>query len=191
MILEDDCDGEFRFFGTGAPALRAMDGGEQVVYMNTFARTLAPGLRLSFMALPPALVGRYRALHAACSVSGFEQETLRRFIEGGYLERHIARMRVVYRGRLQAIERIARELGLGEVAPTQAGLHALLRVAGKTPAQELVPLAARAGVRLTRLCDYGVMDAGERDERVVLLGFAGLGEEEIAKGLAALAKAWL
>ena len=191
IILEDDCDGEFRFSGTSAPVLRAMDGGDQVVYMNTFARTLAPGLRLSFMALPPALVDRYRALHAACSVSGFEQETLRRFIEGGYLERHIARMRVIYRGRLQAIARVAHELGLGEVAPTQAGLHALLRVAGKTPAQELVQRAAHAGVRLTRLCDYGVMDASEQDERVVLLGFAGLGEEAIAQGLGALAKAWL
>ena len=191
VILEDDCDGEFRFSGTGAPALRAMDGGGQVVYMNTFARTLAPGLRLSFMALPPSLVERYRALHTACSVSGFEQETLRRFIAGGYLERHLARMRVVYGARLQAIARVVSDLGLGEVAPTRAGLHALLRVAGKTPAQELVPRAARAGVRLTRLIDYGVMDAGERDERAVLLGFAGLGEEAIAQGLAALARAWL
>ena len=191
VILEDDCDGEFRFFGTSAPTLRAMDGGEQVVYMNTFARTLAPGLRLSFMALPAALVGRYRALHAACSVPGFEQETLRRFIEGGYLERHIARMRVVYRARLQTIERAAQELGLGSVAPSHAGLHALLAVGGKTPAQELVPLAARAGVRLTRLCDYGVMETDGASGRVVLLGFAGMGEEAILEGLAALRRAWL
>lgn len=41
-ILEDDYDSEFRFSGAGAPALRAMDGGRQVVYMNTFSRTLAP-----------------------------------------------------------------------------------------------------------------------------------------------------
>ena len=191
LILEDDCDGEFRFAGTGAPALRAMEGGAQAVYMNTFARTLAPGLRLSFMALPPELTGRYRALHAACSVSGFEQETLRRFIEGGYLERHVARMRVIYRARLQTIAREVERLGLGTLAPTQAGLHALLRVAGKTPAHELIPRAARAGVKLTRLCDYGVMDAGEREERVVLLGFAGLGEEAIAQGLSALRQAWL
>ena len=190
IVLEDDYDSEFRFSGALAPALRAMDGGEQVVYMNTFSRTLAPGLRLSFMALPAALVGRYRALHAACSVPGFEQETLRRFIEGGYLERHIAHMRVVYRARLQTIERAARELGLGSVAPSRAGLHALLTVGGKTPAQELVPLAARAGVRLTRLCDYGVMETGGAHERVVLLGFAGLSEEGIVQGLTALKRVW-
>lgn len=190
-ILEDDYDSEFRFAGVSQPALKAMDQCGQVIYMNTFARTLAPGLRLSFMVLPQALVGRYRAMHAACSVPGFEQETLRKFIAGGYLERHIARMRVIYRSRLHALTQIAHELGLGEVAPCGAGLYVLLRVGGKTPAQELVPLASRAGVKLTQLSDYGVMHIGKENERVVLLGFAGMDEEAIAQGMAALKKAWM
>ena len=190
-ILEDDYDSEFRFSGVSAPALRAMDGGDQVIYMNTFARTLAPGLRLSFMVLPEALVSRYRAMHAACSVPGFEQETLRRFIAGGYLERHVARMRVIYKNRLLALERAAKAMALGEVAPCGAGLYALLKAEGKTPPQELVPLAAQAGVRLTRLCDYGVMQPDKDSERVVLLGFAGMDENGIEQGLAALKKAWM
>ncbi|MBQ7887976.1 MAG: PLP-dependent aminotransferase family protein [Clostridia bacterium] len=190
-ILEDDYDSEFRFAGVSLPALKAMDTGEQVIYMNTFSRTLAPGLRLSFMVLPKALVGRYRALHAACSVPGFDQETLRKFISGGYLERHVSRMRVVYRARLQLLERRAKELGLGEVAPCGAGLYALLHVGGKTPAQELVPLAARQGVKLTRLADYGVMETGKELERVVLLGFAGMDEQAISEGLEALYRAWI
>ncbi len=190
-ILEDDYDSEFRFTGVSLPALKSMDSSEQVIYMNTFARTLAPGLRLSFMVLPQALIGRYRAMHAACSVPGFEQETLRKFISGGYLERHVARMRVVYRGRLQALEKRAAELGLGEVAPCGAGLYALLHVGGKTPAQELVPLAASQGVRLTRLADYGVMETGKALERVVLLGFAGMDEQAIGEGLEALRRAWI
>jgi len=130
-------------------------------------------------------------MHAACSVPGFEQETLRKSIAGGYLERHISRMRVVYRARLQLLTKHAQELRLGEVAPCGAGLYALLRVGGHTPAQELVPLAAQAGVKLTRLVDYGVMGAGREAERVVLLGFAGMDEGEIEKGLDALQKAWL
>jgi GntR family transcriptional regulator/MocR family aminotransferase len=190
-ILEDDYDSEFRFQGVGAPALMAMDDGEHVIYMNTFARTLAPGLRLSFMALPPLLAQRYRALHGACSVSGFEQETLRKFISAGHLERHIARMRVIYRDRLSALTREVRALGLGEAAPCVAGLHVLLDVGGKTPAQELVSLAARSGVRLTRLCDYSVMRTDPAQERVVLLGFAGMDEEEICAGLKALHEAWM
>ncbi len=190
-ILEDDYDSEFRFAGVSAPALRAMDDSGQVIYMNTFARTLAPGLRLSFMALPDALIDRYRAMHAACSVPGFEQETLRKFIAGGYLERHVSRMRVVYRGRLLALEDKAKALGLGEVAPCGAGLYALLHVGGKTPAQELAGLAAQAGVRLTRLSDYGVMQTDASLERVVLLGFAGMDEEAIKSALEALHRAWM
>lgn len=190
-ILEDDYDSEFRFAGVSLPALKAMDEGEQVIYMNTFARTLAPGLRLSFMVLPHALIGRYRSMHAACSVPGFEQETLRKFIAGGYLERHVSRMRVVYRARLQLLEQRAAELGLGEVAPCGAGLYALLRVGGKTPVQELVPLAAQAGVKLTRLADYGVMETDKALERVVLLGFAGMDEQAIDEGLRALYRAWM
>ena len=190
-ILEDDYDSEFRFAGVSLPALKAMDEGEQVIYMNTFARTLAPGLRLSFMVLPHSLIGRYRAMHAACSVPGFEQETLRKFIAGGYLERHVSRMRVVYRARLALLEKKAAELGLGEVAPCGAGLYALLRVGGKTPTQELVPLAARAGVNLTRLADYGVMETDKELERVVLLGFAGMDEQAIGEGLDALCRAWM
>ena len=190
-ILEDDYDSEFRFSGVGAPALMAMDGGQQVIYMNTFARTLAPGLRLSFMALPPLLAQRYRALHGACSVSGFEQETLRKFIAGGHLERHIARMRVIYRERLSALTQTVKELQLGEVAPCVAGLHVLLTAGGKTPAQELVSAAAAVGVRLTRLGDYSVMRADPASERVVLLGFAGMDEDEIREGLKQLKKAWI
>ena len=143
------------------------------------------------MVLPSSLIGRYRAMHAACSVPGFEQETLRKFIGGGYLERHVARMRVVYRARLQLLEKKCAELGLGEVAPCGAGLYALLHVGGKTPVQELLPLAARAGVRLTRLADYGVMETGRELERVVLLGFAGMDEQAIGEGLEALCRAWM
>ena len=100
-------------------------------------------------------------------------------------------MRVIYRGRLQTLEKQAAELGLGEVAPCGAGLYALLHVGGKTPAQELVPLAASQGVRLTRLADYGVMETGKALERVVLLGFAGMDEQMISEGLQALRCAWM
>ena len=188
VILEDDYDSEFRFSGAGEPALRAMDGGRQVVYMNTFSRTLAPGLRLSFMVLPQELAARYRTMHAACTVPGFEQETLRKFIAGGFLERHIARMRVVYRARLAALTETVQALNLGSVAPCGAGLYALLHVGGKTPARELAPLAEQAGVHLTRLSDYAVMQNDE--SRVVLLGFSGMDEDQIRQGLSALKKAW-
>jgi len=189
-ILEDDYDSEFCFAGSPAASLTAMDTSGHVIYMNTFSRTLCSGLRISFMVLPAPLAAQYRAMHAACSVPGFEQETLSRFMAGGYLERHIARMRVVYRGRMQALTQKALELGLGQAEPCRAGLHVLLRVGGRTPAHELIPRAQMAGVKLTRLCDYGVMRMQPEHERVVVLGFAGMDEKQIEQGLEALCRAW-
>ena len=79
-------------------------------------------------------------------------------------------------------------LNLGDIAPCGAGLYALLRVGGKAPARELAPLAEQAGVHLTRLSDYAVMQNDE--SRVVLLGFSGMDEDQIRQGLSALKKAW-
>lgn len=186
-ILEDDYDSEFRFDGKNIPAMRGRDA--RVIYLNTFSRTLAPGLRMGFMVLPEQLVPRYMEQHSACSVPAFQQETLEGFIAGGHMERHIARMRTLYRGRLQALRRGVETLDLGRLHPCDAGLYALLEAGGKTPAGELVPAAARAGVRLTRLSDYALME-GAKQDRTVLLGFAGMDEERILEGLDRLAGAW-
>ena len=88
------------------------------------------------------------------------------------------------------LDAAAQRLALGEVAPCGGGLHVLLTVGGRTPAQELVPRAEQAGVKLTRLCDHGVMRMGAQAERVVLLGFSGMDEAQIEKGLEALKRAW-
>ena len=55
VILEDDYDSEFRFVGRPIPTLFSIDGGEQVVYLNTFSKTIAPSIRISFMVLPRRL----------------------------------------------------------------------------------------------------------------------------------------
>ena len=87
-----------------------------------------------------------------------------------------------------ALTETVQALNLGSVAPCGAGLYALLHVGGKTPARELAPLAEQAGVHLTRLSDYAVMQNDE--SRVVLLGFSGMDEDQIRQGLSALKKAW-
>lgn len=89
-------------------------------------------------------------------------------------------MRVIYRARLAALTEAVQTLNLGDIAPCGAGLYALLRVGGKAPARELAPLAEQAGVHLTRLSDYAVMQNDE--SRVVLLGFSGMDEEQIQAG---------
>ena len=141
------------------------------------------------MALPDALVPRYLEMRRSCTVPAFLQETLTKFIEGGHLTRHVARMRTEYRGRLAALSAGAAANRLGTLHPCPAGLFALLTASGPVPAEELVPRARAAGVLLSRLSDYRVMeDPGE--DRTVLLGFAGMDGDAIREGLKALAEAW-
>ncbi|MDR2871235.1 MAG: PLP-dependent aminotransferase family protein, partial [Xanthomonadaceae bacterium] len=92
-LIEDDYDSEFRFALKPVPSLHSLDRNGKVIYMNTFTRTLAPSLRIAYIVLPPQLLERYREklMFYACTVSEFEQMTLRGFLGGGYYERHLNR----------------------------------------------------------------------------------------------------
>ena len=103
-ILEDDYDSEFRFDIRPLPSLQGMAGPDgPVVYLTTFSKSLAPGIRIACMVLPGPLLARYRQDFALYSntVSRFEQQTLCRFMTGGYFTRHLARMRLTYKKRME------------------------------------------------------------------------------------------
>ena len=98
-IIEDDYDSEFRFNAHPMPALHTLDGGEKVIYLNTFSKTLAPSIRISYMVLPEKLMARFRKNLGfySCTVPSFEQHTLERFLSRGYFEKHLNRMRKFYK----------------------------------------------------------------------------------------------
>lgn len=133
VILEDDYDSEFRFVGRPIPTLFSIDGGEQVVYLNTFSKTIAPSIRISFMVLPRRLLADFRQKLGfyACTVSAFEQYTLARFLAGGWYEKHLSRMRKHYRQKRDAVIAAVHQSPLAPYAAIteeDAGLHFLLRL---------------------------------------------------------------
>ena len=96
FILEDDYDSEFRFATRPLPSLQGMSGANgPVVYLTTFSKSLAPGMRIACMVLPQGLLERYQSDFSmyANTVSRYEQQTLCDFMANGYFARHIARMR--------------------------------------------------------------------------------------------------
>ena len=175
-IIEDDYDAEFRFDIRPLPSLQGMGGRNgPVVYLSTFSKSLAPSIRIACMVLPPELLARYREAYGtyANTVSRFEQQTLCRFLTGGHFTRNLARMRGVYKGRMEALCR-ALEEALGRERVTIAGrlngLHLLLTLQGGPGEGEMVRRAAEEGVKLTGLGGY-YMDAGDRcPENTVILG---------------------
>ena len=191
-IIEDDYDSEFRYSGKPIPALQGLDTEGKVIYMGTLSKALLPSLRMSYMVLPKKLIKKYQQqyLFYTQSASRIDQEVIRRFLNEGYWEKHIHKMRVVYRKKR---DRLVFEIekyfsNRVEVIGEDSGLHILLKVHNGMREEELIQEAAKYSIKVYPVSTY--YKDGTAPENVVLLGFAILSEEEIAKAIQLLHKAW-
>jgi GntR family transcriptional regulator/MocR family aminotransferase len=189
-IIEDDFDSEFRFVLKPIPSLHSLDKSKKVIYMNSFAKTLAPSLRIAYIVLPELLLDRYheRLMFYSCTVSQFEQLTLKLFLQRGYYERHLNRMKTIYKSRKNAfLEGLADVRDKLSIGGEEAGLHLLLKVFG-SPERYLVDFARAKGVGVYPLSDY-FMDSSPETHTVVV-GCAGLPAEELRHAAELLCEAW-
>ena len=193
-ILEDDYDSEFRFVGRPIPTMFSTDRQERVIYLNTFSKTIAPSIRISYMILPPHLMAAYRARLSfyACTVSSFEQHTLAAFMAQGRYEQHINRMRNRYRQKRDAVIDAIRTgalAGKAEIMEQDAGLHFLLRLDTPLSDAALRRAAADKGVRLALLSDYYANPAAA-PQHVVVVNYSGIETDALRRGLSRLAELW-
>ncbi|HDR3651079.1 PLP-dependent aminotransferase family protein [Bacillus sp. SM-B1] len=191
-IIEDDYDSEFRYSGKPIPALQGLDTDGKVIYMGTLSKALLPSLRMSYIVLPKNLIKKYQKeyLFYTQSVSRMDQEVIRKFLHEGYWEKHIHKMRVVYRKKR---DRLVFEIekyfsNHVEVIGEDSGLHILLKVHNGMREEELIKEAAKYSIKIYPVSTYYKDDTAP--ENVVLLGFAILSEEEIAKAIQLLNTAW-
>jgi GntR family transcriptional regulator/MocR family aminotransferase len=94
-IIEDDFASEFFIPGNPIQSLYGLDGGERVVYVNTFSKSLSPAMRIGYMIIPESLIYIYKekADGFSCSVPVLDQYVLSEFISSGGFERHLSRVR--------------------------------------------------------------------------------------------------
>ena len=195
-IIEDDYDSEFRYFGKPIPALQSQDPFGKVIYVGTLSKAIAPGIRMSYMVLPEQIAEQYRAKAEFyfSTVSRIDQNVICQFFEQGYFERHLNRMRKVYKAKHDILWQQLKESGLqGHISGESAGLHFLLeREEASDHAavieQESAEAAGREGVKVYPLSDYYIRE--ERRRPTILIGYARLKEEEIVDGVNRLVKAW-
>lgn len=192
-VIEDDYDSEFRYRGKPIPSLQASDNGGKVIYIGTFSKSIAPAIRISFMVLPKKLMERYEQKYAVFSstVSRIDQAVLNEFIQEGFFERHLNRMRKVYKEKhellLEELKPFMKDFALsGE----NAGLHVLLTDRRGRSEKELKETAASVGVRVYGISEALVEPRQESCAATVLLGFGGLTEEQIMAGIERLKSAW-
>ncbi len=207
-IIEDDYDSEFRYRGRPVPSLQSADTGGRVIYLGTFSRAIAPAIRVSYMMLPEPLLEAYERTCSfyASTVSRVDQQVLAEFLSGGYYERHLNRMRGIYKAKHDALLTALAPLG-GDfsISGEHAGIHLLLTSKKGISEERLVARAEVAGVRVYGLSEFDI-GTGEKEERddlqkergsnlsgkpgTVLLGYASLSKEQIIQGAELLIRAY-
>ena len=185
-LIEDDYDSEFRFVGKVIPTMFSMDRTGRVIYMNTFSKTITPALRISYMILPPTLMARYHRLLGfySCTVPSFEQLTLARFLDEGYFEKHVNRMRRHYRLLRDQFLALLRQSPYADrmtVQGHEAGLHFLLRLDTELPDETIEQTLADAGVHAASLRRYETGPAAEADRGRVVIQYTDLAEADLPK----------
>jgi GntR family transcriptional regulator / MocR family aminotransferase len=187
IIIEDDYDAEYRYDRTPVGALQGLAPGH-VVYAGSASKTLAPGLRLGWFVMPGHLTEPMAAAKIAADRGSpaLEQLAFADFVTRGEFDRHLRRMRPVYRRRRDALlAALASHLPWLEPAGVSAGLHLVTWLPPHMDEAEVVAAARRAGMGLDAVGPYRITNPGPGG---LIFGYATVNEQAITEGVARLAK---
>lgn len=191
-LIEDDYDSEFRYTQQPFPALASIDPS-RVIYLGNFSKSFLPGLRLNYMVLPQPLLGRYqnKFFHFESAASLLSQLTMAKFMETGEWSRHIKRMRLVYKRKMQHLVSLLKKQfkQMISIIGEQSGLHLLVKVHTEHSEEWLIQRAYNNGVKVYPTSLYFIKNKPDRP--IIKLGFSNLSFDEIQLGVNLLKKAWL
>lgn len=189
-LVEDNPYGEL-WFDAPPPAPLAARHPQGCIYLGSFSKVLAPGLRLGFIVAPQAVVGRLLQAKQAADLHSpiFNQRLVARVLEGGFLERHVPTIRARYKAQRDAmLSALQQQLGGSGVQwnSPEGGMFLWLRLPEGLNAQDLLPLAVARGVAFVPGAPFC---ASQPDLRSLRLSFVTPDLPDIARGVAALAAA--
>lgn len=187
-IIEDDHDSEFRYKGKPIPALQGIDTKNKVIYVGTFSKAIAPAIRAGYMVLPPALLKLYheKCCYYASTVSRIDQAILTAFIREGYFERHLNRMRKLYKEKHDTMTQLLEASSLPLVLKGQnAGMHLVVEVKNGQKEKQLIASAAQKNIKVYGLSEHFISMPKDYTPSL-LLGYANLSLDDIDRGLSLL-----
>jgi GntR family transcriptional regulator/MocR family aminotransferase len=189
-ILEDDYDSEYRYKGRPIAALQGLDDAGRVIYVGSFSKVLFPSLRLGYLVVPEPLVEAFvgaKSLVDRCPPL-VPQMVVTDFIEEGYFERHLRRMRTLYAERQSVlVEALTAQLGPWlDVNADEAGLHLTAFLNRALDGTAVAEAAEARGVVAPPLSFYS---AQTLDRDGLVLGYAAVDAEAIREGVERLGDA--
>jgi GntR family transcriptional regulator / MocR family aminotransferase len=188
LVLEDDYDAEYRYDRAPIGAMQGLDP-RRVAYAGTASKTLAPGFRLGWLVLPQDLVEPFAEAKLLADRGSpiLDQLTFADFLSRGEFDRHLRRMRPVYRSRRDALlTALARHLPELEPTGIAAGLHLVAWLPPDLEEAEVIAAAAREGVAVAGVSPYWLSPAPRGG---LIFGYSNLSERAITDGIMRLARA--
>lgn len=196
-IIEDDYDSEFRYKGKPIPSLQGYDRNDKVIYIGTFSKSIAPAIRVSYMVLPESLMKSYME-HGfyASTVSRIDQTILNNFMNEGYFERHLNKMRAIYKNKHDILLNELKGLEMIEsISGENAGVHILVHFPKEFSEAVLIAKAKEQKVKVYGLSNYFITKDIKKTKKnnettTIILGYASLSDEEIKEAVQRLKIAW-
>ena len=185
-IIEDDYDSEYRYKGKPVPSLQGIDGAGCVIYLGTFSKSIAPSIRVSYMVLPEQLLDVYeeRCGFYACTVPNVMQQTIYHFMQEGFFEKHLNRMRGIYKGKHDVmVSELKKYPWVSRVLGGNSGLHLIVELDTTRSEQEITEACREKGVHMYGLSEYFIGAKSMFSKPVFLLGYGGLDEAQMREGL--------
>lgn len=201
-IIEDDYDSEFRLLGRPIPSLFSMDSTNKVIYFNTFSKSLSSTIRISYMVLPMPLLELFKEKLGfySCTVSNFDQYILATFINDGYFEKHINRMRNTYKKLRDKLISSIQSSTISDkisIREENAGLHFIMSIKTDLSEEILKKRLLSLGIRVAFLSEYlstSSMDAKAKPyeydySHKLIINYSGIRETDIPLIVDAFSKA--
>ncbi len=194
-IVEDNPYGDLWFDEAPPPPLTARNP-DSCIYLGSFSKVLAPGLRLGFIVAPQAVYPKLLQAKQAADLHspGFNQRLIAEVMKNGFLERHVPTIRALYKSQRDAmLEALAREMPVGDPDSTltwnkpAGGMFLWARLPSGMSAVDLLPYAIEQGVAFVPGAPFYAADG---DPRTLRLSYVTPSVAEIERGVAALARAF-
>ena len=189
-LIEDNPYGEL-WFGEAPPAPLTARNPDGCLYMGSFSKVLAPGLRIGFLVAPQAVYPKLLQAKQAADLHtpGFNQRVVAEVIQDGFLEQHVPTIRALYQRQRDAmLAALAREMAGLDVTWTRpaGGMFLWLRLPAGMDAQALLPFAVARNVAFVPGAPFY---AGAADPRTLRLSYVTASSAQIDTAIAALAEA--